>query len=443
MGFSVASDCGGTKTKNVKNVNEPVRTRVFTNSLYSARNVNSLLARGNKTKILKTMATLHENTRLIQGECNPVQIKIASHTNQNPCPDKGVRQNIDGHNASTRCTPLGVKSIEGKEGGGSNVTVASQLETIAIHTESGGSDTPDECGVENTEQALLYDTNGLDDDKFVNTIFNKGLNQVARRQAELNCVNYQLWKQQSKFDFGFVPLSEFISVPNHEDLNTDITDPSALHKLVKASGTYNFLGLKIPVKSQLNVDQWEKHLQGYWDTQLLQLIKYGFPMDFNRQSPLRWEDKNHNSALQFPQDVDAYLKEEIQFGAIQGPYTENPITNCHFSPFLTREKSNASHRRVIIDLSWPKDASVNLGVDKNSYLASDFQLFPTVDDIIDAINDIGRGAFLYKVDISRAFRHVKIDPFDYDLLGLKWRDVTFFDTCLPLGAGTGCRSFSV
>ena len=132
----------------------------------------------------------------------------------------------------------------------------------------------------------------------------------------------------------------------------------------------------------------------------------------------------------------------MQFGAIQGPYTENLITNCHFSPFLTREKSNASHRRVIIDLSWPKDASVNLGVDKNSYLASDFQLtFPTVDDIIDAINDVGRGDCLYKVDISRAFRHVKIDPFDYDLLGLKWRDVAFFDTCLPFGSRHGTQIF--
>ena len=289
---------------------------------------------------------------------------------------------------------------------------------------------------------MLYDTNGLDDDKFVNTIFNKGLNEVARRQAELYCHSYRLWKQQSKFDFGFVPLSDFIQAPNHEGLKTDITDPSALHKLMKASGTYNFWGLKIPVQSQLNVDQWEKQLEGYWDTQLLELIKYGFPMDFNRQSPLRWEGKNHNSALQFPQDVEAYLKEEIQFGAIQGPFTKSPIKNCHFSPFLTREKSNASHRRVIIDLSWPKDASVNLGVDKNSYLASDFQLtFPTVDDIIDAINDVGRGACLYKVDISRAFCHVKIDSFNYDLLGLKWHDVTLFDMCLPFGSRHGMQIF--
>ena len=40
-----------------------------------------------------------------------------------------------------------------------------------------------------------------------------------------------------------------------------------------------------------------------------------------------------------------------------------------------------------------------------------------------------------------AFRHVKIDPFDYDLLGLKWRDVTFFDTCLPFGSRHGMQIF--
>ena len=117
-----------------------------------------------------------------------------------------------------------------------------------------------------------------------------------------------------------------------------MADPIELHKLVKASGTYNFWGLKIPVQSQLNVQQWETNLEGYWDTQLLELIRYGFPIDFNRQSPLRWVDKNHNSALQFPQDVDTYLSEEVEFGAIRGPSNTSPIENCHFSPFLTRGK---------------------------------------------------------------------------------------------------------
>ena len=423
-------------------IRSPVRTRVFVNSAYNSRNVNCWLAKGNKARVLKTMTTCYESARQSRGECEQVNNRIVSEAKPIFCSEKGVKECVTDHNEQISDTSIGVKSMKGKEGGAFDLPVNEQINTMTMQLQGGNSDTPSEWVVNDNEKALLYDTKGLDEDKFVHTVFNKRLNEVAKRQAELYCHSYRLWKQQSKFDFGFVPLSDFIQIPVRESFKTDIVEPSVLHKLIKASGTYNFLGLKIPVHSQLNVDQWVQKLEGYWDTQLLELIKYGFPMDFNRQSPLRWEDKNHSSALQFPHDVEAYLKEEIQFGAIQGPFTKNPIENCHFSPFLTREKSNASHRRVIIDLSWPKDASVNLGVNKNSYLGSDFQLtFPTVDDIIDAINDVGKGACLHKVDISRAFCHVKIDPFDYDLLGLKWRDVTFFDTCLPFGSRHGTQIF--
>ena len=130
--------------------------------------------------------------------------------------------------------------------------------------------------------------------------------------------------------------------------------------------------------------------------------------------------------------MDAYLEEKIKFKAIAGPFAVSPIDNLHCSPFMTREKANAAHRRAIIDLSCPKDASVNLGIDKDSYMATNFDLtFPMVDHITDAVTNVGPGDHLFK--ISHAFRHVKIDPFDLDLLGLNWRDVTYVDTCLPIG----------
>ena len=102
---------------------------------------------------------------------------------------------------------------------------------------------------------------------------------------------------------------------------------------------------------------------------------------------------------------------------------------------------NSPNRRVIIDLSWPKNASVNTGVDKNSYLGSKFSLtFPTVDDITKELVKIGPGSHIYKIDVSRAFRHLKIGPGDYDLLGLRW-DAAFFDTCLPFGSRHGSQNF--
>ena len=72
---------------------------------------------------------------------------------------------------------------------------------------------------------------------------------------------------------------------------------------------------------------------------------YGFPLDFNRLSPLRWEDKNHNSALQFREQVDVYLQDEIKHGAIMGLFEDIPIESCHFSPFMTKEKSDSDKRR--------------------------------------------------------------------------------------------------
>ena len=86
--------------------------------------------------------------------------------------------------------------------------------------------------------------------------------------------------------------------------------------------------------------------------------------------------------MDFPEHIDTYLEEELRFGAIVGPFQQHSVHDAHFSPFMTREKSGSDKRRVIIDLSWPKGASVNDGIHKDSYLATDFYLtFPTVDHI--------------------------------------------------------------
>ena len=71
-------------------------------------------------------------------------------------------------------------------------------------------------------------------------------------------------------------------------------------------------------------------------------------------------------------------------------------------------------------------------------LGSQFDLrFPSVDDITDELRKLGKGALLYKVDVSRAF---KIDPGGYDLLGLNWNGI-YLDTCLPFGTRHGSQIF--
>ena len=64
-----------------------------------------------------------------------------------------------------------------------------------------------------------------------------------------------------------------------------------------------------------------------------------------------------------------------------------------------------------------------------------------MDNITDALREASTGAHLFKIDISHAFRHIKIDTFDFDLLGLKWRDVAYFDMYLPFGSRHGTQIF--
>ena len=183
-------------------------------------------------------------------------------------------------------------------------------------------------------------------------------------------------------------------------------------------------------------------MQGYWDTQLIELLRLGFPLDFDRKNILECDNKKHSSATDCPQDIEVYLNEEIQFGAILGPFSADPIPECHNSPFMTREKPNSLHRHVIVDLSWLKGSSVNTGVNKDSYVGTDFVLcLPTIDHITSCVKASGPGTQLYKIDISRAFRYVKIDLGDLDLLGLTWGDATYVDTCLAFGSCHGSSIF--
>ena len=205
--------------------------------------------------------------------------------------------------------------------------------------------------------------------KFATEIICAYLKSSQKEGGHIQAPIFHLWGEQVDFTFGFVPLQEQV-MPTENCLEYGFSgSPLQLHEIVKSTGKSNFLQARIPIKSQLNVEQWEKALVGYWDRQLLELIKVGFPLDFNHACEL-------------------------------GQY----------------------RRHVIVDLSWPQGASVNAGIDKSSYLTSIFELtFPTVDDITSELKSLGRGALLYKVDISRVFCHVKVDPGDYDLLGLYWK----------------------
>ena len=211
-----------------------------------------------------------------------------------------------------------------------------------------------------------------------------------------------------------------------------------MHRLVKASGKYNFECKKIPVNSKFNTNFMRRMLHGYNDLQVCELLKYGFPIGFvsdtkkiNKNSKV----KNHKGAVEFPKEIEKYLMKEASFRAIMGPFKNNPFTeNIILSPLNSVPKS-LSERRIILDLSFPKKGnSVNSYVPKDQYLGDSVDLFfPNVDDFTSLILAKGQGALLYKLDLRRAYRQISICPSDYNLVAFKWKNHIFCDTVLPMG----------
>ena len=95
-----------------------------------------------------------------------------------------------------------------------------------------------------------------------------------------------------------------------------------------------------------------------------------------------------------------------------------------------------------MDLSWPRGLSVNQGVNKDTYLDTPYLLnYPSVDDITASLCRLGPAAQIFKIDISRAFRQIKIDPGDIDLLGLQFNSQYFIDLSVPFGYRHGSKIF--
>ena len=134
---------------------------------------------------------------------------------------------------------------------------------------------------------------------------------------------------------------------------------SQWHKKVRQTNQYNFLSAKIPVHMKLNLLQWKKYTNGYEDLDVLNFLEFGWPVGFegNRDSVV--QSGNHASAICFSEHVSKYVRQEVEHGALIGPFDDNPLcSELQISPLSSVDK-DADNRRTIVDLSFPLGSSVN------------------------------------------------------------------------------------
>ena len=194
--------------------------------------------------------------------------------------------------------------------------------------------------------------------------------------------------------FGFIPKGPLTLYTGPPVVWQSVPDILQAHFMIKTSGLPNYLACRIPIESQLQCKNWAKYLHNYWDQQLLDLLTFGFPLDFNRQTQLTSTEENHASAVQNSFHVDKYLTEELQYGAMLGPFDNKPISS-HISPLMVRDKQDSDNKRTIMDLSWPKGQSVNDGICKDIYLGTNNILkYPSVDSITASLRSLGPAAMI-------------------------------------------------
>ena len=94
---------------------------------------------------------------------------------------------------------------------------------------------------------------------------------------------------------------------------------------VLALGACNLDFCKIQVPSKVKVEQFRALLAGYSDTQLCDLLTYGFPTNGCLCHRKPKSTHNHAGANNFSTEIDRYLEKECRLGVVMGPYQHNPF----------------------------------------------------------------------------------------------------------------------
>ena len=212
-----------------------------------------------------------------------------------------------------------------------------------------------------------------------------------------------------------------------------------LHEAVLKGGYPNRWGARIPVKTKWNLERFEELLKDYSDSEVVEWIRYGWPSGRLPTLPDPGiSTRNHKGVTDHPGVLKAYIEKEQGQRAVMGPYSKIPFrAKVGIALLSTRPKKDSAERRVILDLSFIPGDSVNDGMIKDNYMGLQAKLtFPRVDDFALRIYRLGKNCVMFKVDLSRYFRQLPLDPGDYSLIGYIIDGQIYFDKVLPMGMRT-------
>ena len=176
----------------------------------------------------------------------------------------------------------------------------------------------------------------------------------------------------------------------------------------------------LPVITPLQWLTWamvlESHPDRDFSAYIVEGLRDGFRLGFNYASHICTSaNRNMVSALQHPEVIDKYLREETRLGRVIGPLDTQEVDGIQISRFGVIPKPHKPGKwRLILDLFHQEGQSVNDGINEKLSSLS----YVSVDDIVNAILLLGQGAMLAKIDVRSAYRVIPVHPEDRMLLGM-------------------------
>ena len=141
--------------------------------------------------------------------------------------------------------------------------------------------------------------------------------------------------------------------------------------------------------------------------------------------------------------IQQYLDMKCSLGRMLGPFREEELAvlpPCHINHFGVIPKgANTGKWRLITDLSFPPDASVNDAIDPALCSLS----YTSVELVAGVAAGLGRGALLVKTDIESAYRIIPVHPQDRPLQAVGWNGKVYIDPMLPFGLRSAPKTFTV
>ena len=111
---------------------------------------------------------------------------------------------------------------------------------------------------------------------------------------------------------------------------------------VRLSNHHNFQDRKINVNTNWDLDKFEEWLEGYHDKEIVNYLRFGWPLNTEGAERRDTIPPNQNGAQCNKEELRKYIKAKIQSGSVIGPFFKNPFRRyARISLFDTRPKKDS------------------------------------------------------------------------------------------------------